>query len=95
MTPNIGLKDRGLGGKGVRGKGTSRFIKNDYGKVPELKVSKIIEKYRHLTKCLEKKKKKKVSPRGLCSRAKNHRKISNFDKMSGKKGFWEKRVQGI
>ena len=55
MTPNIGLKDRGLGGKGVRGKGTSRFIKNDYGKVPELKVSKIMEKYRHLTNALEKK----------------------------------------
>ena len=36
---------RGLGEKGVRGKVTSRFIKNDYGKVPELKVSKIIEKY--------------------------------------------------
>ena len=60
MTPNIGLKDRGIGGKGVRGKGTSRFIKNDYGKVPELKVSKIMEKYRHLGKSLEK-------------RAKNHR----------------------
>ena len=40
MTPNIGLKDRGLGGKGqwVMGKGTSRFIRNDYGKIPELKV---------------------------------------------------------
>ena len=76
MTPNIGLKDRGLGGKGVRGKGTSRFIKNDYGKVPELKVSKIMEKYRHLTNALEKKKKKKrkkkkVTPRALHSRAKN------------------------
>ena len=43
----------------------------------------------------ERKKKKKVSPRALCSRAKNHGKISNFDKMSGKKGFGEKRVQGI
>ena len=42
------------------GKGTSRFIRNDYGKVPELKVSKIMEKYRHLGKSLEK-------------RAKNHR----------------------
>ena len=59
MTPNIGLKDRGLGGKGVRGKGTSRFIKNDYGKVPKLKVSKIFEKYRHLGKTLEKNKIKK------------------------------------
>ena len=59
MTPNIGLKDRGLGGKGVRGKGSSRFIKNDYGKVPELKVSKIMEKFRHLANALGKKKKKK------------------------------------
>ena len=58
MTPNTGLKDRGLGEKGVRGKGTSRFIKNDYGKVPELKVSKIMEKYRHLGKSLEKQAKK-------------------------------------
>ena len=58
MTPNIGLKDRGLGGKEVRGKGTSRFIKNDYGKVPELKVSKIMEKYRYLGNALEKKNKK-------------------------------------
>ena len=54
MTPNIGLKDRGLGEKGVRVKVTSRFIKNDYGKVPELKVSKIMEKYQHLGKSLEK-----------------------------------------
>ena len=57
------------------GKGTSKFIKNDYGKVPELKVSKIMEKYRHLTNALEKKKKKKkkkkVTPRALHSRAKN------------------------
>ena len=60
MTPNIGLKDRGKGGKGVRGKGTCRFIRNDYGNVPKLKVSKIMEKYRHLGKSLEK-------------RAKNHR----------------------
>ena len=58
MTPNIGLKDRGLGEKGVRGKGTSRFIENDYGMVPELKVSKIMEKYRHLGKSLEKQAKK-------------------------------------
>ena len=56
MTPNIGLKDRG---KGVRGKGTCRFIRNDFENVPELKVSKIMEKYRHLGKSLEKKKKKK------------------------------------
>ena len=35
----------GFWGFGVRGKGTSRFIRNDYGKVPELKVSKIIKKY--------------------------------------------------
>ena len=55
MTPNIGLKDRGLVWKGVRGKGTSRFIKNDFGKVPELKVSKIMEKYRHFGKSLENK----------------------------------------
>ena len=45
MTPYIGLKDRGLGGLGIKGKGTSRFMKNHYEKVPELKVSKIIEKY--------------------------------------------------
>ena len=44
MTPNIELKDRGLRGKGVRDKGTSRFIRNYHGKVPELKVSKIMEK---------------------------------------------------
>ena len=42
-----------------RGKGTPRFLRNDYGKVPELKVSKIIGKYRHLTECMEKKKEKK------------------------------------
>ena len=53
MTPNIELKDRGLRGKGVRDKGTSRFIRNYHGKVPELKVSKITEKYQNLTKCLE------------------------------------------
>ena len=45
MTPNIGLKDRGLVWKGVRGKTISRFIINDYGKVPELKESKLIKKY--------------------------------------------------
>ena len=49
-----------IGGLGERGKDTSRFIRNDYGKVPELKVSKIMEKYQHLGKSLEK-------------RAKNHR----------------------
>ena len=64
MTPNIGLKDRG---KGVRGKGTCRFIRNDFENVPELKVSKIMEKYRHLGNALEK---KKVTPRALHSRAK-------------------------
>ena len=60
--------------KGVRGEGTSRFIKNDFGKIPELKVSKIMEKYRYLGKSLVKKKKekKKVTPRALHWRAKNH-----------------------
>ena len=43
----------------------------------------------------EKKEKKiKVSPRALRLQAKNHGNISNFDKMSGKKGLG-KRVQGI
>ena len=42
--------------KGLRGKGTSRFMKSDSKKFPELKLSKIVEKYRTLTKCLEKKK---------------------------------------
>ena len=47
-------------------------IKNDYGEDPGQKVSKIIKEYGHLTKCLEKKKKKKkLTPRALHSRAKN------------------------
>ena len=46
-------------------------IKNDYGEDPGLKVSNIIKEYGHLTKCLEKKKKKKLTPRALHSRAKN------------------------
>ena len=48
----------------------------DYGEVPDLQASKIIEKYKDLSKGLEKKKnnlhyRKKVTPRALASRAKN------------------------
>ena len=77
-----------------RGKGISRFIRNDYGKVPELKVSKIIEKYRHLTKCLEKKKRKKSVLEVCVHELKIIEKYQILTKCQEKKGFGKKGFRG-